>query len=311
VKLARTLTGSIVVIIVTMLLTGTAAARGLSLEVAQPLQDEILEKAPAVDMGFHPLNVDAARRSHFWNAFPQPLQTELFEKAPAVDMGTFPVGNVAKNPTEAVRQPPQCDNVCFRNPTEAVRQPPQCDNVCLRNPTEAVRQPPQCDNVCLRNPTEAVRQPPQCDGCFRNPTEAVKQPMQCNPCDPRNPTEAIKQPQQCDPCDPKNPTDAVKQPMQDEPLERTPSEAVRQPLDIECCGPTMRFNLKEETSAEIAIYTVNGRLVRRFSAMLWSGETDVTWDGKDDRGARAASGVYFARVQANQEMAKGKLVLVR
>jgi hypothetical protein len=142
-------------------------------------------------------------------------------------------------------------------------------------PTEAVPQPPQ-DEVFEKNPTEAVRQPQQCDGCFRNPTEAVKQPQQCDVCDLR-----------------------------------TPSEAVRQPLDIECCGPTMRFSMKEDATAEIAIYTVNGRLVRRFSAMLWSGETDVTWDGKDDRGARAASGVYFARVQANQEMGKGKLVLVR
>jgi hypothetical protein len=225
-------------------------------------------------MGFHPLNVDAARRSHFWNAFPQPLQTEFFEKAPAVDMGIYPLGNVAKVPAVDMGIYPPRNST--KMPTEAVPQPPQ-DEVFEKNPTQAVKQPQQCD-PCFRNPTEAVRQPPQCENvCFRNPTEAVKQPQQCGgPCDPR-----------------------------------TPSEAVRQPLDIECWGPTMRFNMKEDTSAEIAIYTVNGRLVRRLSAMLWSGETDVTWDGTDNRGARAASGVYFARVQANQETGKGKLVLVR
>jgi hypothetical protein len=164
-----------------------------------------------------------------------------------------------KNPVEAVKQPPQCEDVCLRNPVEAVKQPPQCEDVCLRNPVEAVKQPPQCEDVCLRNPVEAVKQPPQCDDvCLKNPTQAV-----------------------------------------------------RQPLDLECCGPTMRFSMKEDAAAEIAIFNVNGRLVRRFTAMLSSGESTITWDGKDDRGGRAASGVYFARVQANEEAGKGKLVLVR
>ncbi len=131
--------------------------------------------------------------------------------------------------------------------------------VCEKNPTEAVKQPPQCDTVCEKNPTEAVKQPPQCDTV----------------------------------------------------CEKSPSQAVREPLDIECCGPTMRFNLKDAASAEIAIYNVNGRLVRRLSEMLSSGESSLTWDGMDDRGGRAASGVYFAQVQANAETGKGKLVLVR
>jgi flagellar hook assembly protein FlgD len=73
----------------------------------------------------------------------------------------------------------------------------------------------------------------------------------------------------------------------------------------------MSFRLKEDAHAEIEIYNVNGRLVRRLSEMLSSGESSLTWDGMDDRGSRAASGVYFARVQANEEAGKGKLVLVR
>ena len=99
-------------------------------------------------------------------------------------------------------------------------------------------------------------------------------------------------------------------PLDDEIAEKQPSQAVREPLDVECCGPTMRFDLKEAVSAEIAIYSVNGRLVRRLTEALPGGESSVTWDGTDDRGARAASGVYFARVQANEETGKGKLVLI-
>ena len=99
--------------------------------------------------------------------------------------------------------------------------------------------------------------------------------------------------------------------MQTEVMERTPTQAVREPLNVECCGPTMRFVLKEDASAEIVIYSVDGRLVRRLSEALPNGESSLTWDGRDDGGSRAASGVYFARVQANGETGKGKLVLVR
>ena len=99
--------------------------------------------------------------------------------------------------------------------------------------------------------------------------------------------------------------------MQTEVMERMPTQAVREPLNVECCGPTMRFDLKEAVSAEILIYSVDGRLVRRLSEALPSGDSFLTWDGRDDRGSRAASGVYFARVQANGETGKGKLVLVR
>ncbi|HYW67963.1 MAG TPA: FlgD immunoglobulin-like domain containing protein, partial [bacterium] len=80
---------------------------------------------------------------------------------------------------------------------------------------------------------------------------------------------------------------------------------------LEFFGPTMRFSMKEDSNAEIAIYNVNGRLVRRLTARLSSGESTITWDGKDDRGSRAASGVYFARVQANEQAGQGKLVVVR
>ena len=108
----------------------------------------------------------------------------------------------------------------------------------------------------------------------------------------------------------KTPSLEMAVPLDEEIVRKTPSQAVREPLNIECCGPTMRFSMKETASAEIAIYSVNGRLVRRLTEALPGGESSLTWDGRDDRGNRAASGVYFARVQANEETGKGKLVLI-
>jgi hypothetical protein len=108
----------------------------------------------------------------------------------------------------------------------------------------------------------------------------------------------------------KTPSLQLAQPLEGEIVYKNPSQAVREPLNIECCGPTMRFNMKEAASAEIAIYSVNGRLVRRLTETIPGGESSLTWDGRDDRGSRAASGVYFARVQANTDTGKGKLVLI-
>ena len=168
------------------------------------------------------------------------------------------------------------------------------DNL-MRTPVEAVKQPEQCDEMCPRLPVEAVKQPEQCDEiCPRLPVEAVKQPEQCDEMCPRLPVEAVKQPEQCD-----------------EMCPRLPTQAVREPLCVECFGPTMRLNLKNAAATEVAIYSVNGRLVRRMSEQLPSGESDLTWDGRTDFGTRAASGVYFAQVQAGVDVGKGKLVLVR
>jgi hypothetical protein len=63
---------------------------------------------------------------------------------------------------------------------------------------------------------------------------------------------------------------------------------------------------------DVRIYAADGSLVRD----LWSGTIsqdtfEKTWDGINDQGVRAASGIYFYRVTAGVESRTGKMLLVR
>jgi hypothetical protein len=63
----------------------------------------------------------------------------------------------------------------------------------------------------------------------------------------------------------------------------------------------------------VAVYDVAGRRIRRlYSGSRGGGEYELRWDGRDDVGARLASGVYFLRVEPRDGAAVSrKLVLVR
>jgi flagellar hook assembly protein FlgD len=59
---------------------------------------------------------------------------------------------------------------------------------------------------------------------------------------------------------------------------------------------------------------LRGALVRRISAgILPAGPATVTWAGRDDTGARAASGIYFSRLylDGSQEGKTLKISLVK
>jgi hypothetical protein len=63
----------------------------------------------------------------------------------------------------------------------------------------------------------------------------------------------------------------------------------------------------------VAVYDAGGRVVRRlFSGTRPAGDHDLEWDGRDARGERVASGVYFVRIRPENGAAVArKLVLVR
>jgi hypothetical protein len=63
-----------------------------------------------------------------------------------------------------------------------------------------------------------------------------------------------------------------------------------------------RFDLAAPGPATVRVYSANGRLVRTLLASpLPAGRFLAGWDGRDDRGALAPSGVYFVRLTVTGE----------
>jgi hypothetical protein len=60
---------------------------------------------------------------------------------------------------------------------------------------------------------------------------------------------------------------------------------------------TIRYRLEEPAEVRVEIVSVDGARVRALeSGARGAGEHLVPWSGETDRGERAASGVYFARL---------------
>jgi len=72
------------------------------------------------------------------------------------------------------------------------------------------------------------------------------------------------------------------------------------------------FELSQSASVELAIYDAAGRLVRSLvSGVQPAGRQDIRWDGTDDHGQSVASGMYFARLKADDTLLRQPMVLVR
>jgi hypothetical protein len=62
----------------------------------------------------------------------------------------------------------------------------------------------------------------------------------------------------------------------------------------------------------VRVYALSGRLVRELEDdVLSAGTYELAWDGRDDGGQRAASGVYFYEVHGPGLQERRKMVLVR
>jgi hypothetical protein len=74
----------------------------------------------------------------------------------------------------------------------------------------------------------------------------------------------------------------------------------------------LRFALPRAGWARLAIYDVSGRLVTTLvDRTLQAGWHPIIWARTDSRGARVASGVYMAKLEALGEVRTQKLVLLR
>ncbi len=75
---------------------------------------------------------------------------------------------------------------------------------------------------------------------------------------------------------------------------------------------TIQFELAREAEAELRVYSVTGRLVTTLArGMRPAGVHEVTWRGRDDAGARVASGVYMCRLKSGELQDSIKIVLLK
>lgn len=74
----------------------------------------------------------------------------------------------------------------------------------------------------------------------------------------------------------------------------------------------IRFSVPVACDARVDVYDILGRHVTRLMDKPCDpGRHSVYWSGEDDRGRRAASGVYFYRLQAGEQVMTRKMTLLR
>ena len=72
------------------------------------------------------------------------------------------------------------------------------------------------------------------------------------------------------------------------------------------------YSLVGNAPVSIAIYDVRGALVRELvSGTLSAGRHRLVWDGRDGRGQRVGSGVYFCRLEAGEFIETRRMVILR
>lgn len=75
---------------------------------------------------------------------------------------------------------------------------------------------------------------------------------------------------------------------------------------------TIKFALPQASQVQIVIYNVLGaKVTELYNGRKPAGEHSVVWNGKDDRGVSAPSGIYFYRLTAGSFVQTKKMVLVR
>ena len=75
---------------------------------------------------------------------------------------------------------------------------------------------------------------------------------------------------------------------------------------------TISFSLERAGPTRLAVYDIQGRLVRRLiDRFLPAGSQSVLWDGREENGASAHSGVYFYRLETAGRRQVEKILLLQ
>ena len=73
----------------------------------------------------------------------------------------------------------------------------------------------------------------------------------------------------------------------------------------------IRYELSVSKNVHIEIYNIFGDKVRDFSKFSNSGENIIIWNGEDNNGNEVSSGIYFLNIEADDNKATKKLLLLR
>ena len=77
-------------------------------------------------------------------------------------------------------------------------------------------------------------------------------------------------------------------------------------------GTAISYNAAKASHVSLAVYNVNGQLVRTLhDGHVEAGIHRVAWDGTDSNGVKVARGVYFCRMNADEFSATEKVVLLQ
>lgn len=75
---------------------------------------------------------------------------------------------------------------------------------------------------------------------------------------------------------------------------------------------TIKYQVAKGGAASLKIYNVLGQEVRVLAeGEHRAGRHQAVWDGRDGKGGRAASGIYFYRLESGRDRASGRLTLLR
>ncbi len=75
---------------------------------------------------------------------------------------------------------------------------------------------------------------------------------------------------------------------------------------------TIKFRIPVESRVQIAVFDINGRLVKVLvDDILPAGEHLTIWDGTDLNGARVSSGVYIYRMYADKFVEAKRMILIK
>ena len=75
---------------------------------------------------------------------------------------------------------------------------------------------------------------------------------------------------------------------------------------------TLMFNLGRQSHVTLTVHDMAGRVVRTLvDGSRDAGEHRVIWDGRDEQGAAAATGVYFVRVESRDGVDTQKIALIK